>query len=286
MKTIISLFLLSLTAHGQVFYCDSGSALYGGSVFKVSVGAPSLITSGNKLTQPLDITVTATGSLIVSDQGKLVRVDPATGTQSVIVQSYNVLGAPFGIACDSVGDVLAANGRSILRVNPNGKIRMVTYGGDVTLPVDVAIAEDGYLYVIDLDFPPAIVRVHPKNGNQLVVSQGGLLRSPQGIAVQGDYAFVTDIATPDGNFGSGRVLRVNIMTGTQSTLTTGGLLVGPVGITIEPDGLLVADPYVINQDSADLYDGGIVRIDPNTGQQTLIVRGAGDNVNPVGVASK
>ena len=48
--------------------------------------------------------------------------------------------------------------------------------------------------------------------------------------------------------------------------------------------LIVGDPYTINPDSRELYDGGIIRIDPVSGQQTLITRGQGSFVNPRGVA--
>ena len=34
----------------------------------------------------------------------------------------------------------------------------------------------------------------------------------------------------------------------------------------------------------DFYDGGIIRINPATGEQTLLARGQGDYVNPRGIA--
>jgi hypothetical protein len=48
--------------------------------------------------------------------------------------------------------------------------------------------------------------------------------------------------------------------------------------------LIVADPYTINPQSPELYDGAIIRIDPATGAQTLVTRGRGSFTNPCGVA--
>ena len=59
--------------------------------------------------------------------------------------------------------------------------------------------------------------------------------------------------------------------GTQTVVSEGGNLVGPVGIAVDDNGqLIVGDPYTINPASQDLYDGGVIRIDPSTGAQTLL----------------
>jgi hypothetical protein len=111
------------------------------------------------------------------------------------------------------------------------------------------------------------------------------LKVPQAIAFRDDKVFVTDVATSDGNFGVGRVVQIDARTGAQRVLSQGGFLVGPVGIDIGEDGgVLVADPYTINPASPDLFDGGIIRIDPVTGRQELVARGYGSFVNPRGIA--
>jgi hypothetical protein len=61
--------------------------------------------------------------------------------------------------------------------------------------------------------------------------------------------------------------------------------VGPVGISIEKSGdLIIADPYTINSESVDLFDGGIIRVNPDNGEQTLLARGKESFVNPRCVA--
>src|SRR5262249_42251979 len=112
-----------------------------------------------------------------------------------------------------------------------------------------------------------------------------LLESPQGIAVSGGVAYVTDVATPDGNFGVGQIIRIDLVTGAQSALSLGGHLVRPVGIAVTSTGeLIVGDPYTVNLQSVNLYDGGILGMDPLTGGQTLLARGQGNYVTPRGVA--
>ena len=97
--------------------------------------------------------------------------------------------------------------------------------------------------------------------------------------------YLTDVATADGNFGVGIVIHLDLSTGIQTLVSSGGNLVGPVGIAIDQNGqLVIGDPYTINPDSRDLYDGGIIRINPVGGGQTLIARGQENYVNPRGIA--
>jgi hypothetical protein len=77
---------------------------------------------------------------------------------------------------------------------------------------------------------------------------------------------------------------VDIETGAQTVLSIGNDLLKPVGIALDLNGqLVVTDLYTINPNSRDLYDGGIIRIDPVTGEQTLLGRGHGNIINPLAV---
>ena len=87
------------------------------------------------------------------------------------------------------------------------------------------------------------------------------------------------------NFGVGRIIHVDAQTGHQTVLSQGGFLVGPVGIALDSGGqIIVGDPYTINPDSADLFDGGIIAINKITGEQKLLARGQDGFVNPRCVA--
>src|SRR5439155_20915990 len=122
----------------------------------------------------------------------------------------------------------------------------------VTYAIAVAVNID--IFVEDSLGP--IVRVDPVSGAQTLISTGGYLQRPQGIAVNGKNVYVTDVATEDMNFGVGRIIRIDQRNGNQTVLSEAGNLVGPVGITVAPNGdLIVGDPYTINPESADLFDG-------------------------------
>jgi sugar lactone lactonase YvrE len=267
---------------GFVIYGDSGDAIQGGFLIGTDLnsGEQWVVSSGHYLLSPLYLAHTDE-SLIVSDHGLLLRIDLLTGEQSVMAE----LGDAWGIAVDQHGDILVATSRGIIRVDHNsGKIDEIATGGYLRFPLAIAIARNGDLIILDLGFPDRVIRINPHNGKQSLLCEGGDLHGSQAIAVRGDDIYITAMATSDGNFGIGRVVHVDLRTGVQTIISEGGYLVRPVGIDIDENGqIIVCDPYTINPQSLDLYDGGIIRIDPATGSQTLIARGHGNIVNPCGV---
>jgi hypothetical protein len=273
---------------GDILYTDSF-----GAVFKLNAatGERAMITSAGKLVRPYGIALEANGDVLVSDTGAqaIIRINSLTGSQTVVATGGR-LGVPYGIAVDAKGNILVANGEAILRLNPvAGQPVVVSAGGRFGSsgghPLAVAVVENGDLIVASVGSPSEVLRVNSRNGVQAVLSQGPYLKNPQAIAVSGNDIYVTDVATPDGNFGVGIVIRVDLSTGIQTLVSSAGNLVGPVGIAIDQNGqLVVGDPYTINPDSRDLYDGGIIRINPVGGAQTLIARGQENYVNPRGVA--
>ena len=273
---------------GDILYTDSFGAVFS---LHPATRMGATVASAGKLIQPFGIVLDANNNVFVSDTGAgaIIRIDSATGLQTVVATGAK-LGIPFGIAVDSRGDVLVANGQSILRLNAlAGQPTVVSargrFGGTGGSPIAVAVAENGDLIVANVGLDSEIVQVNPRSGFQSLLSHGGYLKRPAGIAVNGNDIYVTDVATADGNFGVGAVIRVDMSTGSQTLVSSGGYLVGPVGIAIDNNGqLVVGDPYTINTASPDFYDGGIIRINPASGEQTLLARGQGNYVNPRGVA--
>src|SRR5262249_5599248 len=150
-------------------------------------------------------------------------------------------------------------------------------------PVGVAVNSHGDIFVVDI--MGAVIRVNPRTGDQTYITGGINLHRPQGIAANGTDLYVTDVATADGNFGTGRIVHIDARARTQDVLTDGGSLVGPVGIAIDANGqLIVGDPYTINTNSPDLFDGAIIQIDPVSRVQTPLAIGHDNYVNPRGVA--
>jgi sugar lactone lactonase YvrE len=268
-------------SHCEIVFTDSQ-----GAILKVNrdSASPVMMAQGDILSQPLGICVGKSGEFFITDTGcnAVVALDPATGKQR-LVSCRGILGMPIGIAMDHNGELLVANAMSVVRVNPDsGAQALATTGGLLRVPVAVAVAHNGDLLVVDL--LGAVVRVDATTGTQTLVTSGGYLERPQGIAVKGHEAYLTDVATPDGNFGIGRIIKVDLNSGRQTVVSEGGNLVGPVGITFESGGrLVVADPYTINEASQELFDGGIILVDATTGSQTLLARGNGEFLNPRGV---
>jgi sugar lactone lactonase YvrE len=282
---------ISAAERGEIVFTDSQAAVLHASAL---TGDQGIITSKNKLVQPFGIAVGQGGELFVSDTGclGLVRIDPATQSQTVVACG-GALGVPFGIAIERSGMLLVANAQALLRVDSEtGKSAVVSAPGlsqsSFRYPLAVTVADNGDIFVADALGP--IFHVDPNTGAQTLITSGGLLERPQGIAVKGHNLYVTDVATPDMNFGVGRIIRIDLNTGQQTELSKGANLMGPVGIVIEPDGdLIVGDPYTINPDrheadGSPALDGAIIRIDKNTGAQHVIARGSENFVNPRGVA--
>ncbi len=273
---------------GDIVYTDSFGAVLS---LNPTNGNSAVVASTGKLIQPLGIVLDANRNVYVSDTWAraIIRIDGATRSQTVVAAGAK-LGTPFGIAIDARGDLLVANGQAILRLNAlAGQPTVVSargrFGGSGGSPLSLAVAGDGDLIVANVGAASEIVRVNPRNGFQSLLSYGGYLKKPAGIAVNGNDLYVTDVATADGNFGSGIVIRIDSTNGNQTLVSSGRNLVGPVGIAIDDNGqLVVGDPYTINSASPDLYDGGIIRINPADGGQTLLMRGQGNYVNPRGIA--
>jgi hypothetical protein len=111
-----------------------------------------------------------------------------------------------------------------------------------------------------LVYDGALVRVNPTTGAQTMISSGGLLNDPVGVAVDG----AGRILVADFNSGGGGALiRVDPLTGAQSLATAAPLSGQPRGVAIAPSGMI----YV----SCD--NGKIVAVNPVSGAQTTVSAG-------------
>jgi hypothetical protein len=288
---------------GDIVYTDSGDGIQGAAILKADpqTGQESVISHGGYLGSfgnPTGVVCDRNGQFIVANEACLLQIDPITGRQTLIRDASGAPGGFWSVALDHHGDILVAAEKAILRVAPlSGQTQVVSSGGHFTVVLSVAVgAKDDDLFVTNVRYDVAfsgwvgeIIRVNPHNGRQTVVSQAGYLTFLLGIAVSGNDIYVTGLKTHDQNFGIGQVTHVDARTGIQRVVSQGGYLVRPVGIAVDQNGqLIVADPYTINPQSPGLssggYDGAILRIDPATGEQTLLARGQGSFLNPCGVA--
>jgi DNA-binding beta-propeller fold protein YncE len=173
-------------------------------------------------TWPTSVDVEPDGSLLLvenggqTSQGRVVRIDPATGKTGVVArvdEAYAVAHAPSGA-------VYLSAGKSLLRLDGAGGTTPVARAAGDIGPVAVAASGDVYYTAQTQAF-----RVPGGTGTPVQVAAG--LSGPHGLAVTSDGGLLVS------DTGNGRVRRVDLKTG---AVETWGDLVEPRGISIAPDG--------------------------------------------------
>src|SRR5262249_53752866 len=154
---------------------------------------------------------------------------------------------------------------------------VVSSGGLFQQPLGLAVAPNGTVYVADAGAsgqPGSIIAVSLATGTQTLVSTGGLLVDPSDVAIAANGDLL--VADPHAGSGTGAVIRIvpplppGVGTptptpgpGVQSLVSSGGLFSDPVGIALDASGnILIADA------TCACSPGGIIRVNPATGQQT------------------
>ncbi len=219
--------------------------------YLLAVPCPSTC-SCTPLTHPGDI-------LLPMHDGRLELFHPEAGTFEDFADLGPGYGHLTGIARASTGDFLLCDAwvPRIMRLNPEtGDTTLVSQGGLLVRPMDLAMGKDGYLYEADWSY--AIVRVDPVAGGQTAV--GGLpwAFGPSGLAVAPDGdVYVANLVFP------ASIARIDVHTGAQSFVTSGKSLFNPGSLAFRPDGSLVVANGVGSSSE-------LLHIDLETGDQTLL----------------
>jgi sugar lactone lactonase YvrE len=267
---------------------------------------------GNHFVHPYDLAIERDGSLIVADMGQfaredptpdgaIVRVDPRSGAQSVVSKG-GALVDPAGVAVAPDGtlyvveNVGAAGDPAVIRIDPvSGAQTVVTQGGELCNPFGIALEPSGEVVVVDygtlvlngrqlVECPArptgALVRIERTSGRQTVLSEGNLLQSPFGLAIEagGRILVANEGVAPTG--ARAAVIAVDPATGEQRVVTGntfGDVFRLPERIAVAPDGQLLVTDFELT----DLY-GGIVRVTPDGAQ--ALAWGGGLFNNPLGIA--
>lgn len=163
-------------------------------------------------------------------------------------------------------------GASAFGAAPAGALGVTLKPGDILVNASSSAGPQGCCVA-------SVIRVDPVNGSQTLVTSGGLMVYPAGIALSRDeHIFVSD---PFASMGPA-VLRIDPATGNQTVLSSGGNLAYPFGLAIDADGnVLVAD-----MEGAGGW-GAVIRIDSSSGaQETLFSFSllSGEFVHPHGIA--
>jgi len=279
------------------------------SVQAVADGVPTpLRFSIQSFGIPTGIAIDPDGVLFVLDAAlrTIVRIDPDTRQGQVVSGCPNLrcetqvgtgpqLSLPLALAIDSNGALIVADRRlsAMLRVETDtgnrtvfsgcldsGCAQLVGTGPAIEFGtgVEIAMPADGTIVVTDFQ---RVIRIDPQTGNRTVITgcvddtcavplgSGPVFANPQAVAAEPEGTLVVIYNRPS----TQAVVRVNPQTGDRTVISgcvdlgctdrrgNGARFAGRRSIAIAPDGSLAV---------TDTRRRGVLRIDPDTGDRTVI----------------
>jgi len=192
----------------------------------------------------------------------LIAIDPTAPVgenQTVIVPPGN-FSEPFDVEVEPDGGILVSDrfDDQIYRVDPatGGITPVITSVNGVE---GLAVSVFGEIFVpLSVSFPdvPEILQVDPATGDDRSVTEGGSLDNPVDVVVEANG----DLLVIDPFAGGSEIVRVDRAFGGQTVVATDGGAIGE-GIALESAGTIVV---------ASSQAGAVVRINPDTGDQTVL----------------
>ena len=242
-------------ANGDIVVSDKrvpGTPDGPGAIFLVNptTGAQSILSQAGSFVEPDDVQIGSDGKLWVADKGedgqpattlngKLIKVDPVTGAQSVVSAGGNMFN-PTAIAIAPNGLVFVADRGPTSLANADGRVVQVdpatgaqTVITDANLlqePRGIAVGRDGTLYVDDIA-DDQIVKVNPAGGQQTALHTGAPLTNPEQLTVDTTGRLLVANAGA-----TGTIFAVDPNTGVPTALASNTTLAALEGITRSLDG--------------------------------------------------
>jgi hypothetical protein len=256
-----------------------------------ATGAQFPISQGGSFSEPTYSCEAPNGQLYVSDltatgQGAIIRVDPATGNNSVLasggaINGPNVLAFVNGyIYVATEGPTASGIIHDFVKIDPNTGNQLQVFTGNFHVPSGmVPVPGQNAVYVSDeqgqYNTPPPLGRlwkVDWTTETQTLVSsntssQGMLFDHAVDVAVDpSGRIFVANTGDPSDNV-TGSLFAVNPQTGVQSPIATFGNYSGTDSCEVAPNGQI----HVGNISGS--APGNITIVDPATGSTSILVSG-------------
>lgn len=176
---------------GALYILDSGN----NRVVRVDPGtgaASVLATPGFTLSAARGIAVDASDNVFISDANRILKLT-SYGSASVLVTtsgtSLSGLSQPMGLAVDTYGSLYIAdyNNNRVVKVTAGG-VGSVVNTVSLTWPIEVAVSNDGTLYISDSQLYTAnhvhgIVRLDPTGSVTILTAGNTAMGIASGIAV-------------------------------------------------------------------------------------------------------
>lgn len=232
---------IAIDANGNILVGDPQALGGGGAIFKVDpvIGTQSIVSSGGSFVDPRGVVVTSNGDIYVADSdafnyyGGVIKVNPATGAQTTVYISSDQNAGPLHLALEANGNILisdhSAFGGSggVIRLNPvTGVSTAVSSGGNINVPVGIAVAGNGDIYLANNSGP--IIKIDSVTGAQTVVASGYPLACPTGITFDSSGNLLVGDPCQE----PGAVIKINLTTGAKTILASFGS--SPQGIAVVP----------------------------------------------------
>lgn len=245
------------------------------------------VSVSNLLTHPAAIALEARGTVIVSDSSNgLVRVDPATGNQTLLSGNTNFsgpLGTASGLAIRADGSILAADlTGQIELVDPvSGVASNYSSGGALAVPFALVISRDGKIYASDAtaltNGTSHLDVINPVTTIATTQSVSGTLPFPTAITMDFSNLYVAD-TDPFGGVPPA-IYVINPANGQQTLITEYGDLHFATAMAVTTNHLLL-----VAQNSGP-GTTNLVLVNPSSGTQSYLTGPVSSAVlNPWGVA--
>jgi sugar lactone lactonase YvrE len=204
---------------------------------------------------------------------EFICIDTTTGQQTILPDAQLMIeGEGMDMGADGnlrvsghalLYDPVARNYTNIyglFSVNPTNGQQTLIASNSHPLAWGIVVAPNSDIYVIENSSRNSLLRFRPSGSVWSVISTGGNLQFPEGLALDANG----NVLVADANTHS--VIRIAPNGGSQTIVSSGNNLAWPRGITVAPNG----DIFV-----TDILSKKVLRIDPGTGAQSVLATNLG-----------